>query len=155
MPDLTFGFDNVLQRLATFPDRLAQGMEAGLTDAALIVVKATKENIIKGRPEWPPLKSSTIAHRMSKKSRRQPTPLLDTGTMLRSVHFELEGKGLEAEAAIGWGVQYGLPHEKGAHGAGRSRTVTIPARPHMTPAYEENKDRIRQAIEARLRAALP
>ena len=152
MPDFTYGFQPALQKLAATPQRLGRAMEDGLTDGALIVVKATKENIVNGRTEWPPIK--VAAGRVSKVSRSQSKPLLDTGAMLRSVHHELESKGGDSMAYIGWGVKYGATHERGTKKAGRSHNVTIPARPHMRPAYTENKDEIRDAFSRRVREAV-
>jgi phage gpG-like protein len=152
MPNLTFGFETALQKLAAAPARLGRAMEAGLADSALIVVKATKENIVKGRTEWPPIKFP--GRRVSKVSRSQVTPLLDTGTMLRSIHHELEAKGGDSLAYIGWGVRYGAVHERGTTKAGRGRHTVIPARPHMRPAVKENIDQIRSAFFSRVRSAL-
>jgi len=167
---LTFGFQTALQKLAAFPDRLSRAVELGLGDSALIVEKATKENIVKGRPEWPPLAPSTIKNRVARVGRGRRvgkmnrtaaarlgnlTPLIDTGDMLRSIHHELDKKGGDSEAAIGWGVIYGRAQEKGMKKSGPGYRINLPARPHMEPALKENLDRIRSAFLRRLRQVLP
>ncbi len=148
--DYTFGFQQALQALRSYPDRLHSAVDEALKDASLIIIRAAKENIQLGRPEWPPLSSQGLSRRTARISRRQPTPLLDTGTMMRSIHAEYE----PGVAYIGWGVSYGAVHEFGTTRAGRTRTVTIPARPHLHPAWKENQERCLSAFSKRLQGAL-
>ena len=76
---------------------------------------------------WPPLERSTIAKRRKASNK----PLVDTGTLLRSITFHAGDK----EVAIGTnheiapGVSPAI-HQLGGK-AGRNHAVTIPARPFL------------------------
>ncbi|MCX7731622.1 MAG: phage virion morphogenesis protein [candidate division WOR-3 bacterium] len=144
MSDLTFGFEQALTALRSYPDRLRRAMDEGLKDASSIIIAAAKQNIQLGRPEWLPIKFPS--RRVARISRTQPTPLFDTGTMMRSIHAEYEPH----IAYIGWGVRYGAVHEFGTTRAGRTRSIAIPARPHLYPAWTENKDRCVDAFRKRI-----
>ena len=154
MKTLTFGFQELLSRVHALPGAMDRAKSGWLKDSALIVEKAAKENIVCGRDEWPPLAASTVAARRARKSYSKKAllesikPLYETGRMMRSITHEVEDEA----AYIGWTVPYGSVHEFGTTSAGPTRSTTIPARPHMVPAAEENLDRMRSALVKRIKS---
>lgn len=142
-----FGYTQLAHFMSRLQHQLSSRLKEALRDSALIVVKAAKENIVHGRADWPMLKHPE--RRTARVSRKQKTPLLDTGTMLRSVHSEVE----ETQAVIGSGVKYAPPHEFGTERAGRSRSIRIPKRPYLTPAVQENMRQIKEVFIKRLRGS--
>jgi len=74
-------------------------------------------------------------------------PLLDTGTLMRSIKSEVEGH----RAIVGSSLEYAPVHEFGTTRAGRRRNVRIPARPYLRPAAEENVEEMRELFVRRLR----
>jgi phage gpG-like protein len=158
-----FGYDQLTRYMSRLSNQLGSRLKDGLQDAALIVEKAAKENILHGRADWPAIKLISLLHR-KKISQTQPTPLLDTGTMLRSIHSEVE----ESQAIIGSGLKYAPPHEFGCdikvtpkmriflhfigiHLKTSTSKIHIPARPYLTPAVQENMRGIKEVFIKRLR----
>uniref|UniRef100_A0A7C6A7U5 Phage virion morphogenesis protein n=1 Tax=candidate division WOR-3 bacterium TaxID=2052148 RepID=A0A7C6A7U5_UNCW3 len=139
-----FGFTQLSRYLSRLQDQFNSRLHNALQDAALLVEKAAKENIIYGRADWPALKQP--GRRLARVSRRQRTPLLDTGTLLRSIHSQVE----EFQAVIGSGVKYAPTHEFGTERAGRTHSIRIPKRPYLTPAIEENLRQIKEIFIKRL-----
>ena len=140
-----FGYDQLTRYMSRLSNQLGARLKDGLQDAALIVEKAAKENIVHGRADWPALKHP--GRRIARISRKQKTPLYDTGTLMRSIHSEVE----ETQAVIGSGVKYAPTHEFGTERAGRTRSIRIPKRPYLTPAVEENMRQIKEIFIKRLR----
>jgi phage virion morphogenesis protein len=139
-----FGFTQLTTYVQKLKSDLPHRVHDGLKDAALLIVKATKENILHGRADWPAIKHPE--RRVARISRTQTTPLLDTGTLMRSIHSEVE----PTVAIIGSNLKYAPPHEFGTDRAGRSHSVHIPARPYLTPAAQENMPEIKSIFIKRL-----
>jgi len=143
-----FGFTQLTSYMQKLKSDLPNRIYDGLKSAALLIEKAAKENIIHGRAEWPAIKYPE--RRVSKKSRTQATPLLDTGTLMCSIHSEVE----KTQAIIGSGLKYAPPHELGTTRAGRTRSTTIPKRPFLTPAAKENIKEIQSIFVKKLQGKL-
>jgi HK97 gp10 family phage protein len=139
-----FGFSALTSYMQKLQSDLPNRVHAGLKDAALLVVKATKENILHGRADWPAIKHPE--RRVARISRTQTTPLFDTGRLMRDIHSEVE----PAAAIIGSGLKYAPPHEFGTERAGRSHSIRIPARPYLAPAVQENMSEIKSIFVKRL-----
>lgn len=66
-------------------------------------------------------------------------PLYKTGNLMRSIHMETAERTEErCVVEVGTDVVYAPPHEFG--------TDTIPARPYLRPAANENKDKVQKEI---------
>jgi phage gpG-like protein len=76
--------------------------------------------------------------------------LWDTGTLLRSIHSEVEA----TRGVIGSGLKYAPVHEFGTTSAGANNNITIPARHYLEPAANENIDKIRKVFLAELKAGV-
>ena len=136
-----FGFRETQHHLRVFQAKLGQRTTSALRDAALVVERAAKENIVHGRSDWPALKPSTLARRKDNK------PLYDTGDLMRSIHSDAD----EMRAVTGSGRIDAPVHEFGTTTAGRKRNVNIPARPYLEPACRENMNEVKKIFVQRLR----
>lgn len=139
-----FGFEETQRFLKRAQERLGTITTEALREAALVVERAAKENIVHGRTDWPALSPATL------KYRNDDRPLYDKGTLLRSIHSEAE----EEKAVIGSGLKYAPVHEFGTATAGRSRNIRIPARPYLEPAANENMKEIKEVFVRKLKEAL-
>lgn len=90
----------------------------------------------------------------------QDNDLIDTGTLLRSIHSEVVESGRErVTVAVGTNLEYAAVHEFGATITPKraqflhftvngeevfTKSVTIPARPYLRPAFDSQQ---RAAIE--------
>jgi phage gpG-like protein len=80
-------------------------------------------------------------------------PLVDTGSLKESIHWQLDGGTLYI--GTNWGSdQWGASmHQWGASGAGRGRNVTIPARPFLGLSAED-ETAVRAILDRHLAAAV-
>lgn len=139
-----FGFERAQAFLKKIGDDAETRMERAMKKATLVVETAAKENIRNGRTDWPALSPLTL---LRKKDDRM---LWDTGTLLRSIHSEVEA----TRGVIGSGLKYSPVHEFGTTSAGANNNITIPARSYLEPAANENLDKIRKVFLAELRAGV-
>ncbi|MGB3341323.1 MAG: HK97-gp10 family putative phage morphogenesis protein [bacterium] len=136
-----FGFRETQRYLKMMQSKVEQRTNRALQDAALVVERAAKENIVHGRSDWPALKPSTLARRKDNK------PLYDTGDLMRSIHSDAG----EMRAVVGSGRRDAPVHELGTKTAGRKKNVNIPARPYLEPACRENMNKVKEVFVQRLR----
>jgi HK97 gp10 family phage protein len=137
-----FGFDQAQAFLKKIGDDAEKRMERAMKKATLVVETAAKENIRNGRSDWPALSPLTL---LRKKDDRM---LWDKGTLLRSIHSEVEA----TRGVIGSGLIYSPVHEFGTTSAGANNNITIPARPYLEPAANENLDKIREVFIDEMKA---
>ncbi len=137
-----FGFDQAQAFLKKLGDDAETRMERAMKKATLVVETAAKENIRHGRTDWPALSPLTL---LRKKDNHM---LWDKGTLLRSIHSEVES----TRGVIGSGLLYSPVHEFGTTSAGANNNITIPARPYLEPAANENINNIRDAFLDELKA---
>ena len=135
--------NNIPELLKSLP----QEKERILRLAGAFLEGKVKEIIQRGRPDWPPLKPSTIRCKGSDK------PLIDTGKLLNSITHKVEDDtvkvGVFGEYCIVAAVQ-----EFGTNRAGRNRNVVIPARPYLRPTFDENKEEIERLIGSEVQAVI-
>jgi len=136
-----FGFRETQRALQMVQHKLVERSKKAMQDAVLVIERAAKENIVHGRNDWPALSPATLARRKGNK------PLYDKGTLLRSIHSEAD----EMQGVVGSSEEYAPVHEFGTNTAGRSRNVTVPARPYLEPACRENMNRVKEIFIERLR----
>jgi phage gpG-like protein len=148
-----FGFEDARRFIGGLGERLGRAVQEWVIDGALLIESRTKQNIANGRQDWDPITDRSRRSRRSEESRKRFAPLLDTGMMMQSVGSEVEKRGADTVAYIGWGVDYGVVHELGTARAGLGRNVIIPARPHMGPAFDESEKELRRELEERVRGA--
>lgn len=135
--------NNIPELLKSLP----QEKERILRLAGAFLEGRVKETIQRGRPDWPPLKPSTVKRKGSDK------PLIDTGKLLNSITHKVEDDtvkvGVFGEYCIVAAVQ-----EFGTNRAGRNRNVVIPARPYLRPTFDENKEEIERLIGSEVQAVI-
>jgi len=136
-----FGFQETQRAMRTLQSTLERRCGNAMKQAALLIEREAKRNIAYGRTDWPALSPATL------KRRKDNKPLYDTGTLLRSIHSEIE----EQRAVIGSDRDYAPVHEFGTTTAGRSKNVAIPKRPYLEPAFVENYKQIKEIFVQKIR----
>lgn len=113
-----------------------------------VIAAASGENIMKA------LKAGGEVVRNHAKLNIQAQELVDTSNLLNSISVQ-EGSGGKSDATveIGTNVEYAAIHEFGgtihqtnAWGKGIEQYITIPARPYLRPALDENEEDIKAAV---------
>ena len=134
-----------------------------LKPVGIEAVQQVQENFIQqGRPrKWKPLSDATLFKVAGKtgigkrglnakgaKRIGAKRILTATGTLMRSIHFKLQGNSV----LVGTNIAYGRIHHFGGK-AGRGKKVTIPARPWLV-LPDEGKAALIRAATAAMRAAI-
>lgn len=114
-----------------------------------VIAAASGDNIIKA------LKAGGEVVRIHARLNIQAQELVDTSALLNSISVQ-KGSGGKSNATVEIGVanlEYGAIHEFGgtihqtnAWGKGIEQYITIPARPYLRPALDENESDIKAAI---------
>jgi phage gpG-like protein len=138
-----FGFERAQAFLKKMGNDVEKRMERAMKKATLVVETAAKDNIWKGRTDWPALSPLTIIRKGDNRM------LYEHGNLLRSIHSEADA----TRGIIGSDLKIISPvHEFGTTSAGANNNITIPARSYLEPAANENLDKIRKVFLAELKA---
>jgi phage virion morphogenesis protein len=142
------------ERVQTLLQRLIKsvsptGFADTMTEIGEDLVYSTRQRFVQGvAPDgsrWDKLSPVTLALGI-KRGRRGDKPLIDTGTLEQSVHYDVLPDGLR----IGVNRQYksgahaGV-HQFGTHRAGRGNKVTLSARPFLELS-DDDVDKIERTI---------
>lgn len=88
-----------------------------------------------GNKKWPELRESTVRQRA--KSGRSAHPILSvSGQLKNSISYQATNGGV----TVGTNLAYAAAHQYGTDKAGRSKNVTIPARPFLLVQDEDIDD---------------
>ena len=125
---------------------IRSGIKAIVKASALVETSAKKN--MKG--------SRTRAIRLGRRVTAKPGVLgIDGGTLRASITFIVKSSRGKVTSTIGpQRVPYGAIHEFGGQ-AGRGKLTTIPARPYLGPALEENEERVKQILGKSFRIVIP
>ena len=125
--------DGLAVRLA----RRSSDLSEAMTEIAGIMLDAVEENFEKeGRPEtWTPLADVTVEDRREKGFGPEHPILQRTGTLAASVQAE-SGRN---EATVSTNLRYAAIQHLGGE-AGRGKSVTIPPRPFLVLAPEDEDE---------------
>ena len=145
---MTFKYENNIPDLIEDIEDLSKVL--GVIGA--VMEAKVKETITGGRPEWPPLKESTV------KRKGHSKPLIETGMLRASITHKVEGDmvniGIFGSDAGDEYVKIDAPHEFGTTKAGKNNNVIIPARPFLRPTLQENRSLIKSILERSLNEIL-
>ena len=145
---MTFKYENNIPDLIEDIEDLSKVL--GVIGA--VMEAKVKETITGGRPEWPPLKESTV------KRKGHSKPLIETGRLRASITHKVEGDmvkiGIFGSDAGDEYVKIAATHEFGTTKAGKKHNVIIPARPFLRPTLQENRSLIKSILERSLNEIL-